>query len=534
VVPRSCGDIASIRNHNRKGKRTVGLSWSVHPAHGPGRSATRDGLSGGVPGPTARPSAPTVDPPPLCPPREVHLKLLLVEDDRIVRITVRDALEESGYGVTACADGTSAAAALASQAFDIVLTDVRLPGQDGLSLFRRVRRDQPGTAVIIMTAYADTEDAVAVMREGARDYVLKPFEMDELVSRVGRVREELEFRRRMEQGGAPRQAAGAILGTSLEMRRVLERVESAAETDVAVLIMGETGTGKDLCARTIHEGSRRAAKPFVVVNCAAIPDALFESELFGHEKGAFTGADRRRQGRFEVADGGSLFLDEIGELSPVTQAKLLRALETSTFERVGSSQSLRVDVRIMAATNRDLTADIARGRFRRDLFYRLNVIDIVIPPLRERRADIAALVSHFLPSIAARQGRPPPVLDPAVTAALARYDFPGNVRELIHVLERAVALARGGPVRLEHLSIEIAAALAAVGDPSPAGASTASPSAVQPLGAATEQFEREYIQRALDQVGGHRTRAAELLGISRKSLWERLRDARRGEPDGGG
>jgi DNA-binding NtrC family response regulator len=450
------------------------------------------------------------------------VKLLLAEDDRIVRITVRDALEEAGYAVTACEDGAAAADALERDSFDLVLTDVRLPGVDGLALFRRARLLQLDASVVLMTAFADAGDAVAVMREGARDYLQKPFEMEELLLRVGRVRDELRFRRRM-QGGSPPAAVGAgaaILGDSAAMRQLLDRVDAAAASDVAVLITGETGTGKDLCARTIHERSRRAGKPFVAVNCAAIPETLFEAEIFGHEKGAFTGADRRRTGRFEAAQRGSLFLDEVGELAIGSQAKLLRAIENAAFEPVGTNRTVKVDVRIIAATNRDLTCEIGRGGFRKDLFYRLNVIDVRTPPLRERRGDIPGLVAAFLAAIARRQGRPVPELEPAAVAALAAHDYPGNVRELQHALERAVALARGGPIRLEHLPAELAAAAGSTAPPSPSGNAR-----LQPLGEAVEAFERAYIQRALDKTGGHRGRAAALLGISRKSLWERLREA---------
>jgi DNA-binding NtrC family response regulator len=447
------------------------------------------------------------------------VKLLLVEDDRIVRITVRDALEEAGYQVTECADGATALSTLEREAFDLVLTDVRLPGVDGVTIFRRARIAQPDAGIVLMTAFADAEDAVAVMREGARDYVQKPFEIEELLLRMGRVRDEVRFRRGMEAGA--RSAAGAILGEAAVTRQLVDRVEAAAASDVPVLVMGETGTGKDLCARTIHERSRRSGGRFVVVNCAAIPEALFESELFGHEKGAFTGADRKRVGRFEAAHGGTLFLDEVGELSPSSQAKLLRAIESSAFEPVGSSTAVHVDVRIVAATNRDLAAAIPQGTFRKDLFYRLNVIDIRVPPLRERRADVPLLVSAFLADIAGRQGRPVPDLDPQAVAALAAHDYPGNVRELQHALERAVALARGGTLRVEHLPPDMAA-----GPSAPGGAGDAG---MLPLGQAVERFEQEYIRKALAKAGGHRGRAAAALGISRKSLWERLRDAARGE-----
>ncbi|BDG05074.1 sigma-54-dependent Fis family transcriptional regulator [Anaeromyxobacter oryzae] len=451
------------------------------------------------------------------------MKLLLAEDDRIVRITVRDALADDGYAVTECADGTSALHAVQAEVFDIVLSDVRLPGVDGIALFRAVRQINPRAAVVLMTAFADADDAVAVMREGARDYVQKPFEIDELLLRIRRVRDEIAFRARMETGQGPTRPE-PLRGDSPAMQRLRERVDAAAQSEVAVLLTGETGTGKDLCARTIHERSRRADKPFVAVNCAAIPDTLFEAELFGHEKGAFTGADRRRVGRFEAANGGTLLLDEVGELAAASQAKLLRVLESSTFEPVGSSRPVKVDVRVLAATNRDLAADAAQGRFRRDLYYRLNVIDLHVPPLRERRADLPVLVRAFSEEIASRQGRPVPELAPDVVAALAAYDYPGNVRELLHALERGVALSRGGPIELDHLPADIAATFAR----EPSGAPSLEH--VQPLGEAVAVFEREYIQRVLDKAGGHKTRAAALLGISRKNLWERLRDATR---DGG-
>jgi DNA-binding NtrC family response regulator len=454
------------------------------------------------------------------------MRLLLAEDDRIVRITVRDALREAGYEVTECPDGTSALAALEREPFDLVLTDVRLPGVDGVTLFRRVRRAQPDAGVVLMTAWANADDAVAVMREGAKDYVQKPFEIDELLLRIARVRDEVDFRRRLVAGAQGAGTAEAILGSSGPAAALRARVEAAAESDVPVLITGETGTGKDLCARIIHERSRRAQKPLVVVNCAAIPEGLFESELFGHEKGAFTGADRRRVGRFEAADGGTLVLDEVGELPLPSQAKLLRAIETSSFEPVGSSRTARVDVRLIAATNRDLASEVARGGFRKDLYYRLNVVDVHAPPLRERRGDVPLLAAAFLEQIARRQGRAVPVVEPAALAALAAHDYPGNVRELQHALERAVALARGGPVRADHLPPDVAGRAA----PPPPG--TGEGGDLLPLGEAVERFEQEYIRRALERSGGHKARAAELLGISRKSLWERLRDAPPPEDEG--
>ncbi len=449
-------------------------------------------------------------------------RLLLVEDDRIVRITVRDALTKAGYLVTALADGAAALRAAEAERFDIVLTDVRLPGLDGIALFRRIRQLHSDAAILLFTAHAEVDDAVAVMREGARDYIQKPFEMDELLLRLGRVRDELAFRRAMEAGAKDRPAAGGgipIHGISAATRRLLDRIEAAAASDVNVLISGETGTGKDLCARTIHDRSRRAGMPFVAVNCAALPETLLEAELFGHEKGAFTGAERRRAGRFEVANGGTLLLDEIGELPIAAQVKLLRVLETSTFEPVGTSTSVKVNVRIIAATNRDLVEAVEKGAFRQDLYYRLNVVDIEVPTLRERPGDIPILVSEFLADIAARQGRPVPPIDPAALAALATYRFPGNVRELIHSLERAVAMARGGVIRLEHLPPAISAATGAeafLDRPEDT-------ERVEPLASAVARFERQYVRRVLERAGGHRGRAAALLGISRKALWVRLR-----------
>jgi DNA-binding NtrC family response regulator len=321
-----------------------------------------------------------------------------------------------------------------------------------------------------------------------------------------------------------------IRGISAATRRLVERIEAAAASDVNVLISGETGTGKDLSARTIHDRSRRARKPFIAVSCAALPEALLEAELFGHEKGAFTGADRRRTGRFEAANGGTLFLDEIGELPLAAQVKLLRVLETSTFEPVGTSKSVTVDVRIIAATNRDLVEAVEKGTFRQDLYYRLNVVDIETPPLRQRPGDIPILVSEFLAEIAARQGRPVPPLDASALAALATYRFPGNVRELIHALERAVAVARGGVIRLDHLP----PAISAVAQADAPVEAPEDDERVEPLASAVARFERQYIRRVLERAGGHRARAAALLGISRKALWLRLRAEGRGdepEPD---
>jgi DNA-binding NtrC family response regulator len=453
---------------------------------------------------------------------ENHVKLLLVEDDRVVRITVSDALADAGYSVTAVADGTAALRALDAESFDLMLADIRLPGADGITVFRHARRVQPDLAALLMTAYGDVADAVAVMREGARDYLTKPFEMSELLVRLARVSGELQIRRRLESGGAIATDRSGLLGESPAMGRLRDQVAQAAASDLPVLLAGETGTGKELCARAIHAGSRRSGRPLVAINCAAIPESLFESELFGHERGAFTGADRKRAGRFDAAAGGSILLDEVGELGLQAQAKLLRVLEDGSFQPVGSDRTVRADVRLIAASNRDLAAEVARGTFRKDLYYRLNVIQIRIPPLRERGADVAQLIGAFVPQIAAREGKMAPSLDASAAAALGAYPYPGNVRELLHALERGVAMTRDGVVRLEHLPAEFAPAL-------PSGSASALGPAgepgLQPLGNAVREFEQGYIRRALEESGGRKAQAAQLLGISRKSLWERLREA---------
>ena len=439
------------------------------------------------------------------------MRILLVEDDRPVRVTVRDALEEAGHTVLAVADGQQALAAIDAESVDLLLTDVRLPHVDGLTLFARFREVQPDAAALVMTAYGRVEDAVEVMRRGAHDYITKPFDIDALLLRVERIAAERRLRAPSPEGGPSR--AVEMVGDSPAIRRVLERVDAAAEADVNVLVMGETGTGKELCARALHERSPRTGRPFVHVNCAAIPGDLFEAEMFGHEAGAFTGALRRREGRLLAAHRGTLFLDEVGELRLDHQAKLLRAIELKCFEPVGSSRSVDVDVRFVGATNRDLRVDVERNVFRQDLFFRLNVIEIVVPPLRDRRGDIPLLVSSFLHRAVDRRGVPLPHLTPAAVAALLGYDYPGNVRELLHALEHGLALARGAAIDVAHLPAPFRGSmpglLALEGFPN--------------LPAAVRHFERLYIERVLEHVDGRRAEAARILGISRKNLWEKLK-----------
>ena len=448
------------------------------------------------------------------------MRILLVEDDRVVRITVRDALEDAAHQVVECAHGEAALSSIKRESFDLLLTDIRLPGVDGITLFRKLRATQPDCATILMTAYSRVDDAVAVIQEGATDYITKPFDIDELLLRIGRIQDEIGFRDVMARGlpdGCPGQSTSTrqIVGESPAIKQVLQRIEAAALAGVNVLISGETGTGKELCVRSLHCQSERSSRPLVSVNCAAIPAELFEAEMFGHERGAFTGAARRREGRMKAADGGTLFMDEVGELSLEHQAKLLRAIETGSYEPVGSSREVSVDHWTISASNRDLKEEVEAGRFRSDLYFRLNVIEIVMPPLRERRGDIPVLVSDFLREASVRRKVPMPELAPATMAALNAHDYPGNIRELFHALEHGMAMSRGGTIGVEHL-------------PEPFRSTDIDPQIGEdtghvPLLQAVRQFEQTYINRVLEQTGGKRTEAARVLGISRKSLWQKLK-----------
>jgi two-component system response regulator AtoC len=445
------------------------------------------------------------------------LEILLVEDEPSLRTTVQEVLVAAGHKVTPAADGAQARALLTNRVYDAVITDIRLPKVDGMTLFRQVLEQRRGTEVILMTAYATVEEAVAALHDGAYHYLVKPFSRDELVLHVGRIAERRALHMELASARAALGGGGAtvpIIGRSPAMLRVIERTQTLAQSDSPVLLLGESGTGKELVARTLHDLSPRGKGPFVAVNCAAFPDTLLEAELFGHERGAFTGAVKKRDGRFRAADGGTLLLDEVAELPPAAQAKLLRVLQEGAFEPLGTNTTVRVDVRIVSATHRNLKDLIAASRFREDLYYRLNVLDIVLPPLRERRADLPMLVQHFLRRLA-EPGQHVPSISPRAWAALADYDFPGNVRELAHAVEHAVVLAGGREIDLEHLPRDIAGAAPPAGEPRP--------EAVRPLADAAQEFEREYLRRALTLTGGKRIQAAKLLGISRRNLWAKLR-----------
>jgi len=449
------------------------------------------------------------------------LDILLLDDEPDLLALLEDQLGETCHRVQTAADGEMAGSLLDHRAYDVVICDVRLPRVDGLTLLRRIRKEAPATHVIMMTGSSDVAQAVAALKEGAYDYLRKPFDVDELLLQIQRIEENQVLRRELNDvreelsGGNPNTA---LLGQSTSIRRVQDLITMVAKSEAPVLVTGESGTGKEVVARLIHERGPRRDQPFVAVNCGALAENLVEAELFGHERGAFTDAVKKRDGRFKAADGGTLLLDEVAELPPAAQAKLLRVLQEGTFEPVGGNVPVRVNVRIISATHRNLAQRVKTGSFREDLYYRINVIEIPLPPLRERPGDLPILLRHFLKRFA-----PPreylPGLSPAAWAALARHPFPGNVRELAHAVEHAMVLAGGGDIDVAHLPPAIA------GGPVPPKTPPefAQPQSVRPLHLALRDFEHQYLLRALDATDGKRSRTAELLGISRKTLWEKLR-----------
>ncbi len=450
------------------------------------------------------------------------MKILVVDDERKMGVILRGALEDSGHAVTALEKSRDAEELLGREPFDLLVTDLKMAPPDGLTLLKRAREARPGMAVILMTAYATAQTAVEAMKAGAYDYLVKPFELDELRLRVKKLERELELGedvRALERENAllKREAGAALrldrmIGRSAVMRDVFELAEKVAGTDATVLVRGESGTGKSLLARAIHRSSPRAGGPFVIVNCGALPENLLESELFGHEKGAFTGAVARKPGRFLTAVGGTLFLDEIGEMSPALQVKLLQVLEEKQFYAVGSDHPTEVDVRIIAATNRELEDAIEEGGFREDLFYRLNVFPIAVPPLRARREDIPVLLDHFL----SRFGRTFGDLAADARESLLDYPFPGNVREMENLVERAAILAGSATIEKRHFP-----ALGTRRPPSGASGGVAAPE-IPDEGLHLEDLEKELILKALEKAGGNKTQAARLLGLTRRTLYSRL------------
>ena len=442
-------------------------------------------------------------------------RVLLADDDESLRRVQEYQLTNAGYAVTTCSDGKTALDEFRENLHDVVVTDIRMPGLDGLELLERLRAISPETPVVVITGHGTVDTAVQAMKEGAFDFLTKPFPTDKLQLTLERARkmarlqrENRELRRAVEQTFRFEN----LVGSSEAMRRLYELLELTAPTMSTVLIGGETGTGKELVARAIHYNSPRREAPFVTVNCGALPDALVESELFGHRKGAFTGADSNRPGKFEAADGGTLFLDEIGEIPLELQPKLLRALQTGEIDRIGDDHSTRIDVRIVAATNSDLEQAVSEGSFRRDLYYRLAVVQIAVPPLRERRDDIPLLAQHFLAKFSERNQRSGLRFPPEVFALFDRYAWPGNVRELENAVERMVVLSRDDVL-----------ALGALPDSVRDATETSRPPLRLPDGGIDfESLEKEFIQQALRRTQGNRTHAARLLGMTRSTLLYRM------------
>ncbi|HXE56456.1 MAG TPA: sigma-54 dependent transcriptional regulator [Gemmatimonadales bacterium] len=459
--------------------------------------------------------------------------ILIVDDERTLARAIKAFLAEQGYEAEVAGDAEQALQRLESLRPDVVFTDVRLPGMDGIALLRRIREFDPAIPVIVMTAFGSIEGAVEAMKLGAFDYLKKPVDLEELRLLVDRAREHALLRQELSyyRGRAAQELPPAgILAASPPMREVLERVRQVAalEDPPPVLITGETGTGKGLVARTIHASSRRAGRPFIEVNCTALPATLMEAELFGYERGAFTDAKESKLGLFEAAEGGYIFLDEIGDVELSLQGKLLRAIEERVVRRVGGVRDRRIDVRILAATNRDLERETQRERFRRDLYFRLAVIILRLPPLRERGEDVLLLAEHFLARFSAKYGKTVRRLEPAVRDLLRAYPWPGNVRELSHVIERAVLWSRGPTLEVEHLSLSVPATPEPESAPAsaPAAAMDGNGSPLPPLpppGVDLERWERALIEQAMREAGGNQTRAAQRLGISRDTLRYRLK-----------
>jgi len=498
-------------------------------------------------------------------------RILIVDDKEMMRDSVGATLSRRGHQVVAASSGRAAIDKLAARRVDAVVTDLQMPGMDGLELLEEIRRLDEDLPVVVMTAFGSIETAVHAMKQGAWDYVTKPFSGDELAVTVERAIEHRALRRenqvlkaQVRRGGEPEAETRAMVGSGSRMGALRDQLERIADSHGTVLVTGESGSGKEVAARWIHEHSPRRDGPFLAINCAALSTSLLESELFGHEKGAFTGADKLRKGRFELADGGTLLLDEISEIAPAIQAKLLRVLQEQAFERVGSSRSMKVDVRVIATSNRSLPAEVRRGSFREDLYYRLNVLPVEMPPLRERTEDLPELVDHFLGLVAAREGRPAPRVDPLALELLARYAWPGNVRELQNVCERAAVLTRGEAVPASLIApwlgarplsgsavpgspVEIEAGdrvaetplrhgapgsfVEAKPDAEAAGVATADGAAGASIPTIVcdgeqvtlDEIEREVIVQTLLSNGGHRVRSAKALGIGVRTLGLKLK-----------
>jgi nitrogen regulation protein NR(I) len=479
---------------------------------------------------------------------EAEAKRVLIADDEInIRRVLEAILKRDGYDVVTAANGEEALARMGRE-IHTVITDLKMPGIDGMTLLRRLAADHPDVPVVMITAHGSVENAVEAVKLGAFDYVEKPFDQEQIRQIIAKALKTHALSRR-EQRPEEGVSTGRfrLVGDSPAIRQIYAIIEKVANTPSTVLITGESGTGKELIARALHENSSRHEGPFIKINCAAIPKTLMESELFGYEKGAFTGAVGAKPGRFELAHGGTLFLDEIGEIPVEMQVKLLRVLQESEFERVGGIKTIKVDVRLVTATNRDLAAEITTGGFREDLYYRLNVVPIHLPPLRERREDIHLLVSHFISKFNDRLRKEITHIEPQAVERLVSYHWPGNIRELENVIERTMLFCEGSVIRLNNLPGELSGGAlgeerpvhlvpsvapspsqanlpAVAATPVPPSSSEAVGSLKEAVKAETERVERELIQRALDETGGNVTQAARKLKISRKSLQTKMKE----------
>ncbi len=448
-------------------------------------------------------------------------RILIADDEANICKVLSATLQREGYQVASARDGEEAIAQLSKETFQVVVTDLKMPKVDGMEVLGWVQRNRPDVPVIIITAHGTVDNAVQALKKGAFDYITKPFEKQDLIAVIAKAVRTESLARSDVHAAQPENERYRLIGETPAMKAIYDIIEKVADTPSTVLIQGESGTGKELIAAALHFNSARRARPFIKINCAAIPRELMESELFGHEKGAFTGAVNSKPGRFELADGGTLFLDEIAEIPVEMQVKLLRAIQESEFERVGGIQTIRVDVRLVVATNRDLQQEVAQGRFREELFYRLNVVPIRLPPLRERREDIPLLVEHFLAKFNARLNRAIDDISQNAMNLLCNYRWPGNIRELENVIERALVFAEGPVLDVEDLPEGLVEKSSTAPAPLLPGADASMKDIVKQ---ATAELEKDLIVKALAETEGNVTQAARKLKISRKSLQNKMKE----------